>query len=295
MISRRILRVVLLMATMALAAGPLCIPATPAVATRLAFTNLSINYYAALSIRTHGGEGNAWATTPLLAPGADYRVDFSDLLGNACPGALDLRIYLYRRVNADIPIGLDPTEAVEATPLVAGEVLGLPACDTALVEDYTVVNWEAPEGVAKVKIAQGAEIETAIRSLGLFPNVDAVWEVAGVDSRLLPAAPASLAPKEPIRGRVALANGTGVENIGVLLRSRFRVRLDDADASNDPDSGWSDPIALTLTDTNGAFQLDRPAGVYRVEVFADGYLFRPPWVDVETPLQQITMLAEPQE
>jgi len=273
-----------------------CIPGTtPPVATRLAFTNLSLTYYAALALRPHTDGGDAaWVSSPLLAPGATWRADFADLLDTACPGSLDLRIYLYRRVNEAVPIGMDETEEVESTPVVAGQVLGVPACATALIEDYTVVNWEAPEGTARVKIAQGTDIETEIVRLNLFPNVDAAWEVTGVDSALLPAEPPALAANEPIRGQVTAVDGTGIENIGVLLRTKYRVRMDDTDTTNDPDSDWSDPIAVTVTDAAGGFQIDRPAGVYRVEVFADGYLFRPPWVDVETPLEQITILAEPQ-
>ena len=291
---RRFVRIVL-MISLALAAGQSCIPVAPPVATRLAFTNLSIEYYAALSIRPHSDSADAaWSTTPLLAPGADYRADFADFIGNACPGSLDLRIYLYRRVNSTVPIGLDETEAVESTPIVAGQVLNVPACDVAVVEDYTIVNWEAPEGTARVKIAQSTAIETEIIARNMFPNVDAAWEVTGVDSALLPADPPALAEDQAIRGQVTLADGTGIENIGVMLRSRYRVRLDDADATNDPDVGWSEPIALTVTDAAGEFQIDRPSGVYRVEVFADGYLFQPPWIDVETPLQQITILAQPQ-
>lgn len=281
----------------ALLAAASCIPVTPfqPVATRLAFTNLSLVYYAALALRPHTDAGDAaWAWTPLLAPGATWRADFTDLLGTPCPAALDLRIYLYRRVNAAVPIGLDETEAVDPAPIVAGQVLNVPACDAALVEDYTVVNWEAPQGTARVKIAQGTAVETEIVRLNLFPNVDAAWEIEGVDPALLPAEPPAPAPKEPIRGRVTTPAGAGVENIGVLLRTKFRLRMDDQEPANDPDTGWSDPIAVTVTDAAGGFQLDRPAGVYRVEAFADGYLFRPPWVDVETPLQQIVLLAEPQ-
>ena len=291
-------RTIAIVVGMIIAAGLSCVPGgplEPPVATRLAFTNLSIRFYAALALRPHSDAANAaWATTPLLAPGATWRADFADLLGTACPGSLDLRVYLYKRVNEGVPIGLDPTEAVESTPLAAGQVLNVPACGVELVEDYTIVNWEAPEGTARVKIAQGTAIEAEIINLGLFANVDAAWEVTGVDPALLPAAPPSLAPKQPIRGRVTTTTGTGIENIGVLLRSKFRARLDDDNPANDPDTGWSDPIAVTKTDATGTFQIDRPAGAYRVEAFADGYLFRPPWVDLETPLQQITILAEPQ-
>ena len=101
------------------------------------------------------------------------------------------------------------------------------------------------------------------------------------------------APKQPIAGLVVGLDGTGLENVGVMLRSHYRLRLDDQDPGNDPDAGWSDPIAVTKTDAQGAFAIDRPAGAYRVEVFADGYLFRPVAVDVETPQQNIMIVAEP--
>ena len=267
-------------------------PVTLPVETRFAFTNLSIGAYAALEMRAHGDPD--YVTLPLLPPGGTYRDDFTEVLGNACPGALDFRLLLYRRVNGSIPIGLDTGEAVETTPMVAGEVLGVPACDVEPVEVYTIVNWESPEGTAKIKFAQDTPVDTRIRQLGLFPNADVAWEIAGVDPTLATIAPPSLAPSDAIAGRVVGRNGAGIENIGVLLRTRWRARLDDTNASNDPDSGYSAPIAVTKTDNNGRFSLARPAGVYRVEVFQDGYLFRPDVMDVETPLSEIIFVAEPQ-
>ncbi|NLX20274.1 MAG: carboxypeptidase regulatory-like domain-containing protein [Phycisphaerae bacterium] len=262
------------------------------VETRLAFTNLSTRFYAAMQVRTHGdGE---FVTTPLLAPGATFRADCAELLDAPCPGSLDVRVLLYRRVHEDLPIGLDATEEVEAVPLVAGEVRAVPACEIEPLETYTIVNWDAPEGTARVKFAQGTAVDSYIRQQNLFPNVDTAWEISGVTPALAEVAPPPLADPEPVSGRVILANGTGVENIGVLLRTRFRVRLDDADEGNDPDSDWSDPIAVTKTDAAGQFAFDRPAGVYQVEVFADGYLFRPVVVEVETPQQQVIIIAEPQ-
>jgi len=267
-------------------------PATLPVETRFAFTNLSIEAYAVLAIRAHGDPD--YVTLPLLPPGGTYRGDFAEVLGNACPGSLDFRLLLYRRVNSSVPIGLDTGEAVESTPVVAGEVLGVPACDVEPVEVYTIVNWEAAEGTARVKSAQDTPVDTRIRQLGLFPNADAVWEITGVDPGLAAVAPPSLAPNEAIAGRVVGRNGVGIENIGVLLRTRWRARLDDTDTGNDPDSGYSAPIAVTKTDANGRFTLARPAGVYRVEVFQDGYLFRPDVMDVETPLSEMVFVAEPQ-
>jgi len=280
-----------------LAAGS-CVPGVPPVSTldvgtRFAFTNLSTQYYAAFAMRAHGDDTEAGFTlTPLLAPGATYRGEFSEFIDTLCPDSLDFRIFLYRRMNSDVPIGLDETEAVESSPIVAGQVLAVPACSIDLVEVYTIVNWDADEGFARVKFAQETGIEAEIRRLDLFGNDQAVWEVIGVDPDLTSQEPPELAAMESIAGAVTLADGTGVENIGVLIRTYWRKRLDDGIDDNDPDADWSDPIAVTKTDATGAFSIDRPAGVYRVEVFADGYLFRPTYVDVETPLEQITIVAE---
>ncbi|HOW73756.1 MAG TPA: carboxypeptidase-like regulatory domain-containing protein [Phycisphaerae bacterium] len=267
-------------------------PAILPVETRFAFTNLSTKAYAALAIRAHGDTD--YATLPLLPPGGTYRGDFSLLLDHACPGSLDVRLLLYRRVNTSIPIGLDAGETVASEPFAGGEILDVPACDVEPVEVYTIVNWDAPEGTARLKFAQDTPVDAWIRQSGRFPNADAAWQTVGVDPGL-----AALRPPEPawnaaITGRVVDRDGTGIENIGVLLRTRWRARLDDADAGNDPDSGYSDPIAVTRTDAFGCFSLDRPPGAYRVEVFQDGYLFRPDVIDVETPLDSIVFVAEPQ-
>lgn len=266
------------------------------VETRFAFVNFSTRHYAALAVREHveGSDDALFVPTPLLAPGVIFRADFTDLLGTGCPGSLDLRVVLYRRVNEDIPIGDDAGEAVDASPIAAGSIESIPACNVAAVVTYTIVNWDAPDGTARVKIAQGSAVETAIRNAGLFPNVDAAWEIDGVEGALADIAPPIHAPIEPIAGRVTLTDGSGVAGVGVLLRSRFRTRLDDADASNDPDAGYSDPIAFTLTGADGSFAIDRPAGGYRIEFFSDDFLFRPAIMDLETPIEAIQVIAEPQ-
>ena len=100
----------------------------------------------------------------------------------------------------------------------------------------------------------------------------------------------------PIDDRIlSAADGSPVEGAGVLLRTRFRVRLGDDDDGNDPDSGFGDPIAFATTDADGAFEFQRPAGAYLVEFFSDDLLFRPDQILVESPLQVINVVAEPVE
>ena len=263
------------------------------IETSMSFTNLSTRFYAALQIRSHSASGAAYFKTALLPPGATQRERFLDAFGEPCPDSLDLRLFLYRRINGDVPIGLDADEAVDPAPAAAAEIPDVPACRVATVETYTIVLWDADDGVGRVKLAQDTPIDAAIRRLDLFPNADSVWEFHGVAAELAgePLPPA--APRLPIAGRVLDTDGVGVENVGVLSRARFRVRLDDNDPANDPDVGFGEPIAVTDTDTSGHFSLSRPGGAYRVEVFADGLLFRPAFVDVETPLEEVTFLAEP--
>jgi hypothetical protein len=262
------------------------------IETSFAFTNFSIEQYAVLGVRDHANAGGGFYLTPLLPPGATPRIRFLDSLGASCPDALDLRIWTFRRVNGDLPIGLDPGEAVASVPLASGEVLDIPACATQVLETYTIVNWEAPEGTARVKIAQGTELDQIIRDSGRFPNVDAAWEASGVDPAL-PIPPLTPPAPEPISGSVTLANGAGVEGVGVLIRTRFRVRLDDADPANDPDVGLSPPIAFVITEAQGRFEFERPAGAYIVEFFSDDFLFRPAEILLETPSETVISIAEP--
>lgn len=278
------------------ACGPIGPPAPGRpIETALAFTNFSTRFYAALGIREHrtDSDANPFVSTPLLAPGATYRARFLELLAVSCPTSLDLRLFLYRRTNEDVPIGLDVEEAVDPAPVVAGEVLDVSACRVQAFEAYTVVNWDAPLGSARVKIAQNTAIEEAFRAEGRFANDDTAWELSGVAPDLAGIAPPERVPSEPISGRVIRIDDTGVEGVGVLLRTRFRTRVDDADPTNDPDAGFGSPVAVTTTDGDGAFAFRRPAGAYRIEFFSDAYAFRPGAIEGETPIEVIRVVAEP--
>lgn len=263
------------------------------VETRFSFVNLSTRFYAVLGIRETGGASTTFMKTSLLPPGALVRADFRDFLQTGCPDSLDLQVFLYRRIDESVPIGLDMGEAVESTPIAAGQVLNIPACSVEPLVTYTIVNWDADEGTARVKIAQGSDVENRIRASNIFPNVDAAWEINGINPTLAGAVPPALTPTDSISGKVALAGGMGVSGIGVLLRTFFRTRFDDLDETNDPDSGYSAPIAFTITDSSGAFTLDRPAGAYKIEFFSDNHTFRPAEITVETPIGIITSIAEP--
>ncbi|MBI4717391.1 MAG: carboxypeptidase regulatory-like domain-containing protein [Planctomycetes bacterium] len=271
-----------------------CVPVfvEPPIETSFAFTNLSTRFYAALQIRAADTPEADYFSTALLPPGATQRQRFLDALADGCPAALDLRVLLYRRSDESLPLGMGD-EAVDPAPVFAGEVLAVPACNAATVETYTIVNWDAPEGTARVKLAQETPIDDAIRGLGLFPNRDAAWEFAGVAAELAGVLPPQAAAAEPIAGRVLSRDGAALEGITVLLRTRFRVRLDDADPANDPDAGFGAAIATTETDGDGTFAFARPGGAYRVEFVSGGFAFRPALVDVETPNDAITIIAEP--
>lgn len=269
-------------------------PALP-IETGVSFTNLSRSAYVQFQVRVHetdGGASDDYHTT-LLAPGVTIRRRFMDVVGEPCPESIDLRLFLFDRINADVPIGLDEDEAVTPTPSVAGEVLGVPACGPVVAETYTIVNWDAPPERARVKIAQATPVEALIRQSALFPNDDAVWEVNGVDPLLANVSPQALEPSDPIVGRTILAGGAPAEGVGVLLRSRFRVRANDNDPGNDPDAGFGEPIDVTVTDATGAFRFDRPPGAYQIEAFSDELLFRPPSVEIENPSGTLLIVAEP--
>jgi hypothetical protein len=259
--------------------------------------NFSTRYYAALVLREHMSDGQPreFVRTPLLAPGAVFRVDFAELLGNACAESLDMQLLLYRRTNDGvIPIGQDPGEAVGPTPIVAGRIDNVPGpCGASQpVGIYTVVNWESAEGTARVKIAQDSEVDAIIRASGRFPNADAAWEIAGVDPALAAVPPPAAMSKDKVAGRVVEMNGNGVAGIGVLIRTRYRVRLNDTDATNDPDHGYSDAIDYRITDATGSFGFERPAGQYQLEFFSADYAFAPVTVEVESPIESVAILAQ---
>ncbi|GJM24332.1 MAG: hypothetical protein DHS20C16_07470 [Phycisphaerae bacterium] len=264
------------------------------IETSFAFTNFSKTTYAALRIRAHDDtDSTPYFRTELLAPGATQRQRFVDALGEGCPNTLDLQVLIYERVNSDVPIGLDDGEVVGGTPTVAGEILDVPACGVQPLETYTIVSWDTESGQSRVKLAQDTPVDAAIRAINLFDNTDATWDVDGVDPAFASDAPPELATFEPIAGQVLLADGSGVEGVGVMLRTRFRVRLNDNDPTNDPDAEFGDPITFMFTDADGAFSFERPPGGYRLEFFSDDVAFRPAIIDVEPPIQSVLVVAEP--
>jgi hypothetical protein len=299
----RILKVhlVLLLLGLMPALGVSCIPYGLPVDTELGFMNLSTRYYAALEIRAHDEDGSQrpFISTDLLAPGAVFRVNCAEMIGEQCPASLDVRVLLYKRVldgqDPPVPIGLDENEAVEPQPIAAAESFGVPGPCAVFppVGTYTIVNWDTDAGRARVKFAQDSQVDTLIHWSNVFGNDEAVWEFTGVEAHLANTVPPPLMESAALSGRVTLVDGTGVAGIGVLLRTRFRVRLDDADTGNDPDAGYGDPIDYTVTDGSGYFAFQRPPGVYQVEFFSDDYAFAPATVEVESPLSTIGVLAEP--
>lgn len=276
-----------------------CVPiptfVNPPVQTRLSFLNFDTEAYVMLGLREHVAEGEprAYVYTPLLAPGGVYRASFDTMTGAPNPGSLDVRILVYARVNRDIPIGLDDAEEVFPEPTAAGEVIDIPAGSIQTLETYTIVNWDAPEGRTRVKFAQCSLVDQAIRDSGRFPNEDAAWEIDGVQPDLAEIAPNDLAPVEPITGRVVQASGAGASGVLVLLHARFRNALDCSNPSREGDAGYSEVLDFAETDAQGRFTLDRPAGVYELRFASDDYAFRPGIIHIETPLDDISVLAEP--
>lgn len=276
-----------------------CVP-TPVfvnqpIETRFSFLNFDTDAYVMLGLREHtiDGEPGEYVYTPLLSPGGVFRENFSAFLGTANPASFDARVLVYARVNGEIPIGLDNTEEVFPEPTAAGEVLDIPADSVQTLETYTIVNWDAPDGQARVKFAQCSLVDQVIRDSGRFPDEDAAWEIDGVQEDLAAITPNDPAPVEPITGRVVQANGAGVSGVLVLLHSRFRNTLDCSDPSREGDSGYSEVLDFAETDADGRFVLYRPAGIFELLFASDDFAFRPGVMDIETPLDDIHVLAEP--
>ena len=252
--------------------------------TEFSLVNLSQQWYATIGLRPAASDDSAYVQSDLVPPGAVFRERFFELFPETggCPDRLDLRVYLYKRANDDVPIGMDPGEAVESQPVASGEVLNVLACEQVVASTYTIVLRDSEEGTGVLRFAQetGAEQERTFTGRSL-PDLDTVPEHL---------ASASLS------GVVTLEDGTPVEGIGVLVRSRYRVSSDDSELCPDEPVGlcFGEPIAIDSTDEEGRFSFDRPPGAYQVEVFADGFTFRPVWVVVESPIDNITFVAEPE-
>ncbi len=282
---------------MVVLAGMECAPVfvNQPVETRVGFLNFDTDAYLMFGIRESAEPGfeTDYRYTPLLPPGGVVRENFSTLIDVANPSALDVQVFVYRRVNHDVPIGLDEGEEVEPVPMAAGEVFEIPAGSVQTLETFTIVNWNAPDGMARVKFAQCSMVDQVIRDAGLFESDDAAWEIEGADVALAETAPQPMAEVEPITGRVVLVDGSGVPDVLVLLHPRFRNTLECTNPTREGDAGYGDVIDFAETDADGYFTLNRPAGVYQLLFASDDHAFRPGIMEIETPLEDIRILAEP--
>lgn len=275
---------------MALVAGLSCTPDGPlplSVETEFAFLNLSRRWYAAVSVRPSAAPNEAPAVFPpgkLIPPGAVWRERFPNVfeMPQGCPARLDLRIHLYKRINETIPVSRDDGEALGPQAVASAEINGIVACEKVIASSFSIALRDSQEGVGVLKIAQ----DTAAQ---------ADMQFAGVNLPELDALPATLSVVS-LEGHVLSPNGDPVGGVGVLLRARYRVGDDDTAICPDEPAGlcFTHPIAIATTDETGWFAFDRPPGAYRIDVFADGLLFRPASILVESPIDDVLFLAEPE-
>ena len=277
------------------AIGPACSQPSPApaplplpVETELLLLNLSRRWYAAFELRPAAGpdarSGGEFTIQKLIPPGGVLRTPFLALFPatGGCPDRLDLRVYLYKRANEDVPIGLDADEETDPSPVASGELLDVPACEFVVSSTYTISVRDSEEGAGVVKFPVYVDRASARTFSGTnLPDQPTVPE---------------LLDDAPLRGRVLAPNGTPVEGVGVAVRARFRVNDNDCDICPDDFQCrcYGPPIAVAGTDENGRFSLDRPPGAYLLEVGGDGFLFRPVTLEVESPIDNIIFIAEPQ-
>ena len=275
------------LATAVLSCGTVPTPITLPAETEFSLINLSRRWYATIGLRPAEEWDPAeqpFVQSKLIPPGAVYRERFFDLFPQTggCPERLDLRVYLFKRINEDVPIGLDPGEPLNPQAVASAEILDVVACERVVVSTFTIVLRDSSEGTGVLKIAQETEASQDITFTG--------QNLSPLES--LP----EMLENAPLAGQVVTPDGTAILGIGVLLRTRYRVTDDDtALCPEEPDGRcYSLPIAIRTTDEQGRFSFDRPPGAYRVEVFADGFLFRPVSVIVESPIDNIIFVAEPE-
>lgn len=254
------------------------------VETEFFLLNLSRRWYATIGLRPTDETGD-FTQSKLIPPGAVFRERFLVLFPDTggCPDRLDLRVHLFKRIHEDLPIGLDPEEQVEPQAISSAEITDVEACEVVVLSTYTIVLLDSPEGTGVIRFAQesGGEQQRSFSGRNLP-------DLANVPLRLLDDAPLS--------GRVLFEDGSPAPDLGVLLRARFRVNVDDSELCPDEPVGlcFSEPIAFDITNEEGRFSFDRPPGAYMVEVFGDGLLFRPGFVVIESPIDNILFVAEPE-
>ena len=267
--------------------------------------NITGRWYAVFHMKPSAVEswscGTTAVCTDLLPPGAGVRGrffdDFPETLG--CPRSLDFRIWLFKRVNDGVPIGEDPGEEVMPEPVARGEFKNINACSNdPFIRVFNAVLRESEEGAGVVDFS-------TVYPPPKFLNDNMLPEPSPLPDR---------ARAEPLEGHVLDPHGQPIAGIGLLLRTRVRLNLDgtnlppccsDGPSPPQPFSSLSDqelhnccvtePIDVAVTDAEGYFEFDRPEGVYLIEPFGNDYEFRPVGVVVDTPIDNILIIAEPLE
>ena len=283
--TRRLFAPLLLSSLLSCSLQPLALP----FETEFFLLNLTRDRYLTAALRDNDLEGSGndrpFVQSPLIPPGAVLRQRFFDLFPETqgCPDRLDLRVHLYKQTDPGEPIGRDPTDPGELFAFASAEFLDIPACEVVVASTYTIVLRETETEPGDLVFVQD------------FASASNVRTILGNDLAELEDVP-SLLDSPGLSGQVLLRNGTPLENIGVFLRTRYRVTGDDRERCPDEPVGfcYSAAVAYDLTDEQGRFSFDRPPGAYKVEPFADGFLFRPGFVILEAPITNATIIAEPE-
>lgn len=255
--------------------------------TEFFLLNLTRDRYLTVALRDNDLEGTGddrpFVQSPLIPPGAVMRRRFFDLFPETqgCPDRLDLRVHLYKQTNPAKPIGRDPTDPGELAVLASAEFLGVSACEAVVFSTYTIVLRETETEPGDLVFFQDFGSASPIRTIP---------DKALADLEEVP----PLLESEELTGQVLMRDGTPLPDIGVLLRTRYRVTVNDTELCPDEPVGrcYSAPIAYDITDAQGRFTFDRPPGAYMVQAFADGFLFRPGFVIIESPLNNVTIIGE---
>jgi len=276
--------------------SPDMLPEIP-VETEFFLLNLSRRWYFAAELQpvTASDQPNGdFQLSPLIPPGAVMRQRFLDLFPEdaypgvgGCPDSLAIRAYVYKRVQdvttdgVPIPLGEVTDSDIDPVPPASDELKPIPACEAIAVSTFTIILLDTDEGTGRVRSFQGTAAENSQEFKG--QNIPAPPEVP------------ELFGDQPIEGEVITASGEPVEGVGVLLRGRFRRMADDRELCPEEQNFtcFGDPIDVAITDASGAFRFDQPPGAYRVEVFADDFLFRPDRILIESPIDNVTFVAEP--
>ncbi len=272
----------------------------PAIEREVLYSNLTRRWYAAIGIRRAASlepeQDRPYLFRELLPPGGVMREPFDERVPDAggCPDRVDLHLYLYERRNREVPIGLDFGEEIDPTPVISAEMLDVSACELLLPKTFEVRLRVTDED----RSTEGAEVTIA-------EDTPAQRRQAFADARLPALVPIPLlARAEPLMGMVVSAEfptyREGIAGIGVLLRTRVsviekneRCCLDGPELVDEiTECCFSDPIDWTQTERDGRFYFHRPRGTYLLEVFGDGYRFRPVATAVESPIQNVLFVAE---